>query len=463
MQRLVAAVLACALAGALGQSAVAKDPAAPRQQSGKPSAAQPDEAGIGDFVIGDPVRYKNLIVFPVASKAPRNEDRYLTLDEGLKAGTVQVFEVGAQPGAAGQPAAGPVADRPVGSRDQGPSTRTRAGAAVADPFAPPAVPERPAPGVNPPAAPPQQGQPSPVARTADSDPFGGGQQGNADVNHLMVLNRSDRPLYLMPGEIIYGGQQDRTIGVEAIIPPGKKPVSIEVFCVESGRWAAREETETSDALDRLAGSSGQPMDAKARQKLVEEAKQGKFVAHAGNLDKGGRAAVQEGKGQAEVWKKVGEANASSGAQSTSSAFTANYTNPQVLKQLEGYVEALQRPVANHRQVVGAIVAINGKAEAVDVFQSTPLFQKVWPKLLKSHALDAFDVAREPDAEKPCTLSDAREFLRTAMQAAVEKKSKSQGGLVVTKRDSEKVMSFSAGFGGMGGGFGDSVHSSGYKK
>lgn len=126
-------------------------------------------------------------------------------------------------------------------------------------------------------------------------------------------------------------------------------------------------------------------------------------------------------------------------------------------------EAVERPVANHRQVVGAIVAINGKVEAVDVFQSTPLFQKVWPKLLKSHALDAFDAARQPDAGKPSTLNDAREFLRTAMQATVEKKSKSQGGLVVTKRDSEKVMSYSAGFGGMGGRFEDSVHSSGYKK
>ena len=125
-------------------------------------------------------------------------------------------------------------------------------------------------------------------------------------------------------------------------------------------------------------------------------------------------------------------------------------------------------MGNHRQVVGAIVAINGKVEAVDVFQSTPLFQKIWPKLLKSHALDAFDVAGEADAKKPCTLSDANEFLRTAMQASVEKKSNSQGGLVVTKRDSEKVMSFSAGMGGMGmggmgGGFGESVHSSGYKK
>jgi hypothetical protein len=461
MQRLVALVLAaCMFAGALGQSAAAKDPVAP-QQPGKPGAARPEEAAVGEFIVGDPVRYKNLIVFPVASKAPRNEDRYLTLDEGLKAGTVQVFEVGAEPGAAGQPAAAPVANRPARPRVK--ARPTPAGAAAEDPFAEPAPPERPAGAASPPAPAPQQVQPAPVQQTANGDPFTQGEQEGADVNRLMVLNQSDKPLYLMPGEIIYGGQQDRTIGEEAIIPPGKKPVAIDVFCVESGRWAAREETETSEALSRLASPSDQPLDAKARQKLAEEAKQGKFVAPAGSLNKGGRAAVQEGKGQAEVWKKVGEANASSGARSASDAFTANYTNPEVLKQLQAYVEALQRPVAGHRQVVGAIVAINGKAEAVDVFQATPLFQKVWPKLLKSHALDAFAVAREPDAEKTCTLSDAREFLRTAMQAAVEKKSEGKGGLVVTKRDSEKVMSFSAG--GMGGGMGfeDSVHSSGYKK
>jgi hypothetical protein len=375
---------------------------------------QPKEAGLADFVVGDPVRFQNLIVFPVASRVPRNEDRYLTLDEGLKAGTVQVFEIGAEPDADGRPAAGS------------------------------------------------------VPRTANENPFSNGQQESADVNRLMVLNRSNKPLYLMPGDIIYGGEQDRTIGEEAIIPPGKKPVAIEVFCVEQGRWASREDAETSEALDRLASSSGQPLDAKTRQKLAKEAKQGKFVAHAGSLTKGGRAAVQEGKGQQEVWKKVGEANANSGAQSQSDAFTANYTSPQVLKQLQAYVKALERPVGNHRQVVGAIAAINGKVEAVDVFQSTPLFQKIWPKLLKSHALDAFDVARKPDAKRTCTLSDAKQFLRTAMQATVEKKSNGQGGLVVTKRDSEKVMSFSAGMGGMGmggmgGGFGESVHSSGFTK
>ena len=153
-----------------------QSPAVPRKQPGEPSAARPEEAGPGEFVVGDPVRFQNLTVFPVASKVPKSEDRYLTLDEGLKAGL-----------------------------------------------------------------------------------------------------------------------------------------------------------------------------------------------------------VQEGKGQQAVWAKVGEANASSGARSRSDAFTANYTNPRVLKQLQAYVNALQEPVANHEQVVGAIVAIKGEAEAVDVFQSTPLFQKLWPK------------------------------------------------------------------------------------
>ena len=111
------------------------------------------------------------------------------------------------------------------------------------------------------------------------------------------------------------------------------------------------------------------------------------------------------------------------------------------------------------------MAINGTVEAVDVFQSTPLFQKLWPKLLKADALDALAGANDKEAKKQATVDDARKFLNAAMEAGVAKKSDSPGGLVVTKRDSEKVMSFSAGMGGMGGGFGgaDAVHSSGYKK
>ena len=48
----------------------------------KPSAKP--ASGSGGFMVGTPVRYKNLTIFPVLSKAELNSDRFITLDEGLR-------------------------------------------------------------------------------------------------------------------------------------------------------------------------------------------------------------------------------------------------------------------------------------------------------------------------------------------------------------------------------------------
>ena len=269
----------------------------------------------------------------------------------------------------------------------------------------------------------------------------------------------------MPGELVYGGKQDRCMAEETIIIADGKPVKIKVYCVEHGRWNSRMAAEAADDLTALKRSSGETVDKEKLQQLLAETKKGKFVASAGSLNKEGRIAVQEGKGQSEVWDKVGKTNAAAGNLSSSGDFTANYTRAVDPQQLQAYVKELQEPVANHPQVVGAIVAINGKVEAVDIFQSTPLFQKIWPKLLKSHALDAL-TAPMPKTKTECSVEDAEKFLQTAMHTGEEQKSKTQGGLTVTKRDSPSVVSFSvqekdaqqstAGFGG-------AVHSSGYSK
>src|SRR5215471_16445239 len=50
-----------------------------------------------NWVIGEPVVFRNLTIFPVSSKMPRVDDRFITLDEGLKDGTVEIFEKGAAP------------------------------------------------------------------------------------------------------------------------------------------------------------------------------------------------------------------------------------------------------------------------------------------------------------------------------------------------------------------------------
>src|SRR3974377_2459868 len=59
-----------------------------------------------------------------------------------------------------------------------------------------------------------------------------------EVTRLVLVNSSDRPLFLLAGEVVTGGKQDRVIGVDRIVPPKSEPVDLSVFCVEPGRWGA---------------------------------------------------------------------------------------------------------------------------------------------------------------------------------------------------------------------------------
>ena len=45
------------------------------------------------------------------------------------------------------------------------------------------------------------------------------QQSGAEVNRLVLINNSDRPLLLLAGEIVTGGKQDRVIGADRLVPP----------------------------------------------------------------------------------------------------------------------------------------------------------------------------------------------------------------------------------------------------
>ncbi len=71
----------------------------------------------------------------------------------------------------------------------------------------------------------------------------------AQVNRLVLVNNSKRPLLLLAGEIVTGGKQDRVIGKDRIVPAESDPVDLSVFCVEPGRWiAASEHFGASEAM-----------------------------------------------------------------------------------------------------------------------------------------------------------------------------------------------------------------------
>ena len=82
------------------------------------------------------------------------------------------------------------------------------------------------------------------------------QRESAEVNRLVLINNSKRPLLLLAGEIVTGGKQDRVIGKDRIVPAESDPVDLSVFCVEPGRWVATSEHFGTSGSTYASGTGG---------------------------------------------------------------------------------------------------------------------------------------------------------------------------------------------------------------
>src|SRR5262249_38844150 len=96
-QRCLVAV-ACVVLSACNRSAPAPQ-SQPLSRQAVETVDAPDEVppdAVADYVVIEPIQHQNLTIFPVLSKTPQIEDPFITLDEGLRAGTVEIREVGAR-------------------------------------------------------------------------------------------------------------------------------------------------------------------------------------------------------------------------------------------------------------------------------------------------------------------------------------------------------------------------------
>jgi hypothetical protein len=303
----------------------------------------------------------------------------------------------------------------------------------------------------------------------------------------MVVNHSEKPLYLMPGEIIIGGSQDRTIGQELVVAPDHKPVPIGVYCVEHGRWGGRDQQTYARMLAQMTPEGEALAGFTANLSLTvsetaEVANSGKFVGSVGSLNKPARVAVQKRDGQGKVWEEVAIENAKNQVQPQSGTFASNYSEAESVERLTPYLSQLLAPIDEMENIVGVIVAVNGEVDSMDIFESTPLFRKLWPKLLKSYALDASNAEDGQGPEKTAARDDAQAFLYDVTQAH-RTKTDTTGDIALSQGENDRVLLFSAherrnqdagdsttggfggsGMGGMGGGaFGGAIHSSGFSK
>jgi len=213
----------------------------------------------------------------------------------------------------------------------------------------------------------------------------------AEVNRLVLINKSGRPLLLLAGEIVTGGKQDRIVGKDRIVPPGSEPVDLSVFCVEPGRWV-----RTSSSFGALSLQMAQP--SVRRNAMAEES-------------------------QTRVWDEVRSAHkamARSGAPSPST--TTSYAAVMQSSPVQNEIDKVAQPIEQSydrlmgelrdRKAVGVVVAVNGRLIWADVFASASLLEKYWPKLVRSYAAEAI-VARAASKQNQPVLADAQQFLNAA--------------------------------------------------
>jgi hypothetical protein len=274
----------------------------------------------------NPLRSGNLTVFPVVASKSYDTAEFLTLDEAVRSGDVVITEAG---------------------QARGMIRRHR-------------------------------GQPSMIP------PIRGDE-----VNRLVLVNNSKRPLLLLAGEIVTGGKQDRVIGKDRIVPPESDPVDLSVFCVEPGRWVAANGKYDFGSGDAASGVIGGILASPSV-----------------------RGSAMAAKNQQQVWDNVEKSKQSMALIVPAPAAaqvnaTSSYARVMDNKDVLHKVDAVAEPVARNyesvirqlrdKNAVGVVVAVNGEIVWADIFASTQLLQKYWPKLARSYATEAV-VTRAKSAE-----------------------------------------------------------------
>jgi hypothetical protein len=266
-----------------------------------------------------------------------------------------------------------------------------------------------------------------------------------NVNQLSIENRSNEDVYVQSGDIVKGGQQDRVLTTDFVLPAhsGKLPVSS--FCVEQGRWSKRgaEPVANFNASNlsvpskdlKMAVKSNAPQSqvwsyvAESRAKLASGATGLSGVA-------GGVAAARP------AAPPPPPAAADARAVPASTSMQMAMESKPVVDRTETYMKALAKIVDEHKDASGYVYLINGKLNSAEVYSSPELFRQMWPKLLRASATEA--LAEQPQAKSappaPPSTATVKAMLVEADQGKQASK-QAAGQSIVTRKESAKVVLF----------------------
>ncbi len=211
----------------------------------------------------------------------------------------------------------------------------------------------------------------------------------AQVNHLVLVNNSKHPLILLAGEIVTGGKQDRVVGKDLLIPAESDPVDLSVFCVEPGRW-----TGASDQFSTMKSQMAQP--SVRREAMVAQNQQMVWDSVAAS-----RSVI------------AGAIGGLSPAAKPTTSYAKTFEDGNVQKVISQQAAPIEQSYSSlmrqlrDQHAVGVVVAVGGQFIWADIFASTPLLEKYWPKLVRSYAAEAMTTRT---SAKHVSVAAAQNFL-----------------------------------------------------
>ena len=216
----------------------------------------------------------------------------------------------------------------------------------------------------------------------------------SNVEQLEIENLSESTeVFLQAGDIVKGGQQDRILNVDLIVPAKSGRIPIDSFCVEQGRWAPR---GRESAFEFSSSSSYAP---------------------SRNL----KMAAKVSKSQSEVWDEVAESQERLGKATdteaksmiSESSLQLTLEHEAVKSRVLEYMRAIGPALDEKDDVIGFVFAINGVIGGGETYGANALFKKVWPKLLRASATEAIAMSQNSSDKKSATINDIEKFLKDA--------------------------------------------------
>ncbi len=198
------------------------------------------------------------------------------------------------------------------------------------------------------------------------------------VNQLQISNQSKETVYILAGEIVKGGRQDRTFANDMIIPPNVLNIPIESFCVESGRWRQRGEEEANKF------SSSYNMLSSADLKVAAKYKKNQYEVWS-------EVAEQQDKLKGSISNMVQDEVEVVNNESPSS-LQLTLENEDLNKIKEEYKLPFFTLLSKYKKSIGYAYAINGEVKGIELFNNKKLFTDLWNKLLDAMIVEAISEA-----------------------------------------------------------------------